>query len=338
MQITRWMTMAALPLAFGALLVSAQAQGKGKGNERDADRGKAKPAQARSQAPDRARGRDRDQQPQARGAEQRADAPGARAERGNRAPDQDRGAGRGARAGDDYRGEAGGRALGRVDRGRGRVTRTIVVTDLTPAVRVYATSNRAAERLLGRAVGIGALRGLTDDELRIERAGDRVHVTNRRGVVLLDVDDDRARDMGSWRVVTTRFEEREGAPSFCRSGAGHPVWGRQWCLDKGFGLGMDDDIRWGRATDVGDIILRPRTETDLRREILAQVLGDIVFDRLAAHAITLGLTEPLTGRWIGETAGPRVLLLTSGDEPVAEVVDLNRDGRADMLLVALRTW
>ena len=27
------------------------------------------------------------------------------------------------------------------------------------------------------------------------------------------------------------------APSFCRSGAGHPVHGREWCVQKGFGLG-----------------------------------------------------------------------------------------------------
>ena len=26
-------------------------------------------------------------------------------------------------------------------------------------------------------------------------------------------------------------------PSFCRSGAGHPVWGLEWCLDKGYGIG-----------------------------------------------------------------------------------------------------
>jgi hypothetical protein len=110
-------------------------------------------------------------------------------------------------------------------------------------------------------------------------------------------------------------------------------------VDKGFGLGMENDIRWGRALNTGDIVMRPRTTTgDLRRDVLAQVLGEVVFNRLAAHALTLGLTDPLSGRWIGETAGPRVLLVSSGDRPVAEVVDRNRDSRADLLLVALRPW
>ena len=46
--------------------------------------------------------------------------------------------------------------------------------------------------------------------------------------------------------------EASASPSFCRSGAGHPVHGRSWCLDKGFGLGRsyvhyDDYRRSGRA-------------------------------------------------------------------------------------------
>ena len=34
------------------------------------------------------------------------------------------------------------------------------------------------------------------------------------------------------------YPVRNGSgPSFCRSGAGHPVWGLEWCLDKGYGIG-----------------------------------------------------------------------------------------------------
>lgn len=44
-----------------------------------------------------------------------------------------------------------------------------------------------------------------------------------------------------------RYESRAPAqkgkngkgPAFCRNGEGHPVHGRQWCRDKGFGLGGD---------------------------------------------------------------------------------------------------
>lgn len=32
-------------------------------------------------------------------------------------------------------------------------------------------------------------------------------------------------------------------PAFCRSGQGHPVHGRRWCIEKGFGLGPYRDSR-----------------------------------------------------------------------------------------------
>lgn len=53
-------------------------------------------------------------------------------------------------------------------------------------------------------------------------------------------------------------QRRRGrGPSFCRSGAGHPVHGRRWCLRKGFGLGGDilfDTRRRGRDRD-GRIVI-----------------------------------------------------------------------------------
>ena len=132
---------------------------------------------------------------------------------------------------------------------------------------------------------------------------------------------------------------RAGAPAFCRSGAGHPVWGRQWCLDKGFGLGDFEDVRWGRTTRVDDIIFRrPRTGERLLTEVLRAVIGPTAFDRLALHAVTLGYTAPLTGRWGLDPNGARVLLVDSRGRPVAEIVDVNRNDRADLLLVALRPW
>ena len=36
-----------------------------------------------------------------------------------------------------------------------------------------------------------------------------------------------------------RVEQRDNGPAFCRTGAGHPVHGRQWCRDKGYGLGNE---------------------------------------------------------------------------------------------------
>lgn len=344
MRITRWLGAAAMPIALGALLTTAQAQAQGKGKATDAGHEHAAPAQAHGAGkPEQARGRSQAPQrgPEMRGGESRrtesrggevsrsrVPAPAERGkaiERGNPSFDPNHTTGRELMPEPEHR-------------GRGRLSRTVTVNDIRPAVRPFATSSHPAERFLGRAVGLAEMRGLSEDDFRIARAGSRVHVINARGDLLLDLDDGHARDIGVWKVATVDDRGDDGAPSFCRSGAGHPVWGRQWCIDKGFGLGMENDIRWGRAVDVGDVILRPTSSGDIRRDVLARVLGDVVFNRLAAHAITLGLADPLAGRWIGETTGPRVLLVTSGDRPVAEVVDRNRDSRADMLLVALRPW
>jgi hypothetical protein len=171
----------------------------------------------------------------------------------------------------------------------------------------------------------------------VRPAGNRVRVLNRAGDILVDWDDDR--ELGTWQVVTTPFQDKRGAPSFCRSGAGHPVWGRQWCVEKGFGLGRDEDIRWARIIDPANVRIMQPTTGDLTRSRLETVLGDIVLNRLATQAVTLGWQDPLTGRWLGDPSvptGPRVLLVSSGPRPVAEVVDLDRDNRADMVIVAVR--
>lgn len=204
-----------------------------------------------------------------------------------------------------------------------------------PDFNVFAASDKKGHRLAGRAISRASKRGVSDDAFVISPVGTRVHVLNRSGVLLLDLDDDR--DVGTWRVVTARETGKKDAPSFCHSGAGHPVWGRQWCVEKGFGLGTEQDVRWARAIDFKDVLFRSQPTTDpLARNVLLDVLGDVVYNRLGTHAITLGLIEPLTGRWLGEPNGSRVLLLSSGDRPVAEIVDANRDNRADFMVVALR--
>jgi hypothetical protein len=142
-------------------------------------------------------------------------------------------------------------------------------------------------------------------------------------------------------VIPIDDEVGEGAPAFCRSGEGHPVFGRQWCIDKRFGLGEKDDFRWGRTDRITDVaFLRPVSAGALARDALLSLLGPTAFDRLALHAITLGLSEPLSGRWMvsQEPGSPRVLAVSSGRRPVAEVVDIDQDNRADMLVVALRDW
>jgi hypothetical protein len=218
---------------------------------------------------------------------------------------------------------------------KGKEVREVGGTVGRPDFKAFAASGKKGHRVAGQAISAASKHGVSDDAFVITPAGRRVHVLNRSGALLLDLDDDR--DVGTWRVVTAKETGKKGSPSFCQSGAGHPVWGRQWCIDKGFGLGSENDVRWARAIDFQNVVFRSQPATDLlARNVLLDVLGDVVFNRLATHAITLGLSEPLAGRWLGEPTGARVLLLSSGERPVAEIVDANRDGRADMMVVALR--
>jgi hypothetical protein len=209
------------------------------------------------------------------------------------------------------------------------------VRELPQSFRALQGSERRSDRFVLGAVALGSAHKLKADELDLRRAGERLEVRNRRGDVLFDMDEDRAGRLGSWDLrLLDDYEARDNAPAFCRSGAGHPVWGREWCLDKGFGLGRSNDRTWSRTTDVGDIVWGRTTDNDrLERRTIEDIVGDIVFGRLALHALSLGFDEPLVGRWVAEPQGPRLLVIDSGDEPVAEFVDLNRDDRVDVLYV-----
>ncbi|HSJ12761.1 MAG TPA: hypothetical protein VK939_00005, partial [Longimicrobiales bacterium] len=215
------------------------------------------------------------------------------------------------------------------------------VARLPQNFRALAGSGRASDRFVLGAAAFAATRGLDGSALEVRRGGDRVEVRNRGGDILFDLDEDRARKLGHWdlRLLGDRAP-RANAPAFCRSGAGHPVWGREWCLDKGFGLGRSSDRVWSRTTDVGDIIFGRRTTDRDRydRGSLIDIVGDIVVGRLALHALSLGFDQPLVGRWVAEPNAPRLLLVDAGPEPVAELVDWNGDGRVDVLYVTHYGW
>jgi hypothetical protein len=301
---TRTFSSVALPLLLCAALSSSQAQGKGKGPEHKADKGQGHAAA-------------KQEKPKAEKATARADKSD-KSSKPNKAVGLERSASRGKSASNVKELRESGGTVGK------------------PDFHVLASSNKHGQRLAGRALARASKRGVGDDAFIINPGVGRVQVLNRSGALLLDLDDDR--DVGTWKVVTAKETNKKGSPAFCRSGAGHPVWGRQWCVDKGFGLGEDQGVRWARAIGFDNVVFRSQPTTSIiERNVLLDVLGDVVFNRLATHAISLGLAEPLAGRWIGEPAGgPRVLLLTSGDRPVAEIVDTNRDRRADLMLVTLR--
>jgi hypothetical protein len=135
------------------------------------------------------------------------------------------------------------------------------------------------------------------------------------------------------RWIDTRRGNGKG-PAFCRSGAGHPVYGRQWCIAKGFGLGRD--VRWDRVR-WDDVVFRRYGYYDHRtlgRGDLIDLLGNVVYSRLDARRRYLGVSSPLVGRWHVD-GGRSILLIHAGVLPLAELIDSNRDRRVELVLVNL---
>jgi hypothetical protein len=356
-----------------AAFAQGQGQGRGQGQDRAAARGggreeepptsagaarERQPRQAgaqRGQGGGNAAGRGQgNPEGQARQAEragaQRADPAGrasdargqARPERGQPASPRAgagsaRGAGAGAAAGNERGGGAPGRS-GASERGaRGRPDRAEVrrlVAALPGPARAMASSSRASERMAAGALALATGRGAEYDAFDLRRGNDRVSVLNPRGEVLLDLREDRARDLGEWELRRLGDQQpRENAPAFCRSGEGHPVWGREWCLDKGYGLGGRSDFLWSRGAIDDGYYRWPGDRDRYDRGGLIDVLGDVAMGRLALHALSLGLVDPLVGAFIDEPEGPRLLRIRSGDVDVAEFVDDDRDDRFTVLYV-----
>jgi hypothetical protein len=317
-----WIATIALPLAMAAFVSTSEAQGKSKGQGAEkAGEGKGKGSGKTDKAPIA--------RPASKGAS--AEQKRGPSDKGNQARAENRSANGASRAS-----VAAGTNRGRAFN---RFARDLRVSDVRPSARRFVASNRAAEFVTGGAVAYAFARGAPENTLLIVPVGRDVSVRNRKGDLLIDLNDDRARTLGAWQVLPLNDQVKGGAPSFCRSGQGHPNWGRQWCIDKGFGLGTQQDVRWGSTRDIGDIVFGRRLSSgSLTRDVLLSLLGPVAFDRLALHALTLGYTDPLTGSWRSEAEGPNVLLVNSGTWPIAELVDTNRDQRGDLMLVALRPW
>lgn len=313
-----------LPLALCALVTVAGAQGRGQGQGSDKPKGN----QGRAERPSTSRGADKARPQQARNDN-----------KSNRGRDDAAKATRDANRGSSASApNPSARAIERAS-SNARFKRTWTSSDIRPELRRRIASNRWAERVAAGALAHAFAREISDNALLIAPSGQLFLVRNRDGDVLVALDENRARNLGGWKVKPFDGRVGQGAPSFCRSGAGHPNWGRQWCIDKGFGLGSNNVLRWGNNLDVADVVfLREPTSATLTRAALAAVLGERAVDRLALHAITLGLVDPLVGTWRTDPAGPRVLLVNSGNYPVAEIVDIDRDKRSDRMVVALRPW
>lgn len=129
-----------------------------------------------------------------------------------------------------------------------------------------------------------------------------------------------------------RLGHRPAGPPFCRSGVGHPVHGRLWCLRHGFGLGP---IPW-ILIDLGDIVFGGRGPRDGRLGTgdLLEVLGREALEGILGRAHAADRRGEVTGRWkqVDGIEG-RVLQLRAGTTPVAELNDLDGDGKVDRALL-----
>jgi hypothetical protein len=167
-----------------------------------------------------------------------------------------------------------------------------------------------------------------------DRAAGAPRTTDRRGdVVVQDRRDDR--DWDSDRDSDRYNKKNRGkanGPKFCRNGEGHPVHGMAWCRQKGYdtGYGAYNRVDWR------DVVLRrPRNvarQRDLGRGTLQDILGSVVLGRFDQQRSRLGFNQPLYGRWVDSNDGA-VLRLLSGTQPIAQIIDRNRDGRADIVLL-----
>jgi hypothetical protein len=117
------------------------------------------------------------------------------------------------------------------------------------------------------------------------------------------------------------------------------VHGRRWCLQKGFGLGGDRGygVRWERER-WGDVVFggawyRTRAEY-LEPRALRSVVGGRPYHRLDELRRRMGVHDALVGRWVRPRNGALVLQIRSGSLPIAELSDLNGDGRVDVVMVA----
>lgn len=124
-------------------------------------------------------------------------------------------------------------------------------------------------------------------------------------------------------------------PSFCRSGAGHPVHGRLWCLDKGFGLG---ETVWRRIELPGARLnALPQQAIDGRRlppERVTEILGQEIIRQLFGQADRRLDRGTLGGFWRGgHEQGVLVLEVVDGATPVAELTDLDVDGSVDAVII-----
>jgi hypothetical protein len=167
-------------------------------------------------------------------------------------------------------------------------------------------------------------------------AGGEMISTRRGGMRLPDRVEDILRGPEARRGQGARGQGNRGrsarqghGPPFCRNGQGHPVHGREWCRAKGW------SATWNRTIwdDARIRLPRDRRSGTLQQGTLAEVIDRVVFGRLDERRARLGVQAPMEGRWLVTPEGARVLQVRAGGVPIAELTDLDGDGRVDLVLL-----
>lgn len=131
--------------------------------------------------------------------------------------------------------------------------------------------------------------------------------------------------------VKSGAQKDVGIPAFCRTGAGHPVHGWQWCVDRSYKMGWSSAALSG-ATFRGEGKARRGEELDSGS--IADILGRETAKQIEGVARDLGLDGVINGRWADtDDGGALVLQLRAGSAPLAELTDSNGDGTVDAALV-----
>jgi hypothetical protein len=133
----------------------------------------------------------------------------------------------------------------------------------------------------------------------------------------------------------------EAAPSFCRTGRGHPVYGWRWCVEKGYASYSHvrrypsewRSVRWGNIYFYDSPASGRGWYARGTRHTLWDIVGDRVYDRLERHRSRLGVRGVLTGVWVDRGVDALALQIRAGPIPIAELIDFNLDGRIDRVLL-----
>jgi hypothetical protein len=209
------------------------------------------------------------------------------------------------------------------------------------ALAASATLGLSAPELNAQGAGRGNAQAQAAQQQQAER--DRLRAERQRQAERerLRAEQERQAAARAWNDRQRPGQQARGqqargqqGPAFCRNGQGHPVHGRQWCQQKGFGLGSE---RWDRARWDDIIFGQPRDRrryddgSVMNRGTLADILGNVVLGRFEAQGRQRG-GGAVTGQWLAGVDG-RILQLSVGGQPFAQLVDSRGNGRVDTVLL-----